>query len=75
MSTNIIKYTTLIISGILLSSFLLQKSEKLEIDSKLFDLFNIWKIQYGKRYNSPKELDYRFQVFGKNLEYIQNLNG
>ena len=34
-------------------------------------LFNLWAVDYGKKYSSPAERDYRMKVFMTNLENMR----
>jgi hypothetical protein len=61
--------TTMLLS----SSPLSQTSD--EIDSNLLSLWNSWKIEHLKSYNSIEEEVYRMNVWIKNKKYIDENQG
>lgn len=43
-------------------------------DEEVFQLFQVWQKEHGREYGNPKEEENRFQIFKRNLRYINEMN-
>lgn len=68
----------MVLYGILVAAFCF--SIKFMIESAKYEgeypdsdvkLFNLWAVDFGKKYNTPAERDYRMRVFMTNLENMR----
>ena len=62
------------LAAVLSFSVLLATDQNSSISKEVANLFQHWKLQQGKQYNSPEELIYRLRIFSKNLGFISATN-
>ncbi|KAK3586760.1 hypothetical protein CHS0354_023488 [Potamilus streckersoni] len=69
------KVTNMIGAGIILViSITIGQSKYLEDVESTLIIFQLWKSEYGKQYQSVEEEEGKFQIFRDNLKWINQLN-
>ncbi|CAI9099956.1 OLC1v1036859C1 [Oldenlandia corymbosa var. corymbosa] len=68
------------ILGILLTLLMLEgltseaTSFNSDVDDSMIQLYEEWKVKYGREYNDVDEQAYRYKVFQDNVKFIQSFN-